>query len=331
MFTDAVLFFAVTAMRLFHPSLLIAVFGVLFFPATLPTANAETGGEFPTPQPLEDPEQLLELPEVGDDIGAYLHFPRPRPPGDVKRLAVADNRLCALLHGGLLLCWSFDDDEVTWPRGLLVDIAAGGEDVCGLDSTARPVCLDDENWDLPDTPMVDIAVGDGYGCGVDTTGTPICWGRLDGEHRNPPSGPFQEIDAGGNHTCATGSFGPARCWGRDAFSSRPFGDPIQRLSVSSDAVCGIDGASRPRCQFSPAATPADPPATSAIDIAAGRGFVCTIDTTGTIACDGRDAPRLPERPPISTMIEAGEQTLCAVSSTGALNCWNRSGQVLGDQ
>lgn len=299
----------------------------------LPTAAADSpGGDFPTPQPLQDPQALLQLPQVGDDVDQYLRFPIPQPPGQVKQLAVTDTRVCALTHGGLMYCWQFGvEDELEAFTGMLAAVTAGTRHFCALDSTSRAVCWDDPAaTEVPDPPLADIAAGHAHSCAVTTTGQAVCWGRnLDADHRNPPGGPFQHIDAGGDNTCATSAWEGAKCWGGGDLPAEPFDHPVAKLAVSSNIVCGIDGANRPHCAFAPSTSAFEPPATMAMDIAAGRDFACTLDTTGSLVCEGDRAPDLPDGPVIATVIEAGEDALCAVTPARGIQCWDETGQILG--
>lgn len=309
-----------------------AVFALLTV-CLIPTAAADSPGtNFPFPQPLQHPADLLELPQVGDDIDAYLKYPVPRPPGEIKELAVTEDEVCALTHGGLLYCWEFGvDDELLLFTGMLAAITAGTHHFCGLDSASRAVCWDDRaaSEGAPNPPLSDIAAGDAHSCAVDTTGEVTCWGRqLDADHRNPPDGPFQHIEAGGPNTCATAAWDYAKCWGPN-LPDAPFDHPVHKLSVSSNVVCAIDGANRPHCQFADDVRQFDPPAPIAIDVAAGADFACTLDTTSSIACDGTAAPDLPETPPLSTIIDASDTTLCAVTATGGVRCWDQTGEILG--
>lgn len=288
----------------------------------------------PAPQPVDNPHSLLQLPEAGDDVGEYLRLPVPRPPGTLKELAVTDDQVCALTHDGLLYCWQFGTDDASSTfTGLLVAVTAGSEHFCGIDSSSRAVCWGDPiaARQIPDPPLADIAAGNTHSCAVDTTGIPVCWGRnLDAGHRNPPEGPFRHIDAGGDVTCASGPRDATKCWGRTTLPNEPFDRPIRQLSVSSNAVCGIDGTNRPLCEFAAEATPIHPPAAIATDIAAGSHFVCTLDTTGRLACDGPNAPALPETPPVAETIAAAEHTVCAITAWQGIRCWDDTGEVLGE-
>lgn len=287
--------------------------------------------DFPTPQPLEEPRQLQQLPQVDDDVDEYLRFPQPHPPGRITELAVADRQVCALTHDGLVFCWTFDaEPQVRMLTVPLVAITAGEDHFCGIDTTATAICWGDDAAaaGIPRVPLSDIAAGHHHSCAVDTAGATYCWGHpLDPAHRSPPEGPYRQIEAGGPNSCATGPWEISRCWGETTFPTEPFEHPVRQLTVSSSAVCGIDGANRPLCETDATAPAVDPPVEIAADIAAGQRFVCALDPTGMIACDGPAAPRFSEQPPISSRIEASERVLCAVTAFESVQCWDEQGEI----
>lgn len=284
------------------------------------------------PQPLQDPDQLQELPEVGDDVDPYLKFPAPRPPGEVIQLAVGNDRVCALLTNGLTLCWSYRAADVLMLSRPMASIAAGRDLFCGLDTTSRVHCWGPAAtaFDPPTDPMIAVDAGDGYACGLDAAGEPMCWGRLDAAHRNLPRGPFQALAADGSRTCASGVWDAARCWGRPTKPAEPFDEQVRQLDVGSDAVCALDVSNRPICEFAPAARAFEPPSPAAVDLAVGDRFVCTLEHSGSIECAGPQSPRLPPSPPISRKLDASGDILCAVTAWESIQCWDSTGEILAD-
>lgn len=294
-------------------------------------AESPMDEEFPWPR-IPDPGELNELPEIGDPVENYLHLPPPRPPGEVREIAISQTQVCALIQAGFVFCWPLQEDTVVMepPRELFVTITAGDHHFCGLDTTSRPICWGDNaanQLEAPREVLLSISAGSTHTCALDAAGQPICWGRLDVDHQRPPSEPFHHIDAGLNHTCATGPWEPSLCWGTNAWIDKPFREAISQLSVSSDTVCALDATNRPICETSGA--PLDPPSPLAVDLAVGRSFVCTLDPNGDLQCDGPNAPDLPPSPPISIGIEASEEILCAVTAWEGLHCWDDSGIILG--
>lgn len=317
---------------------IIATFALaLTLAVGLATTTAAQDDQPPEPAPPEDPDQLLVLPDVADDIDAYLHLPPPRPAGGIRQLAASDRQACVLLQNGLVECWPIDetfDTFVAPPNELFAAIAVGRDHACGLDPTSRPICWGDNRYgqlDAPNEILLDIAAGDHHSCGIDVTGEIHCWGQLDAAHRNPPSGPFDKISAGADRTCVAGPWEPSRCFGGHTAPDEPFDEYVHLLETSSNVVCALDLSNRPICRLDPMPRPFEPPSPLAADIAVGSGFMCTLEPSGALRCAGPDAPALPPSPPISQIIDAGEQTLCAVTVLNELKCWDGDDSLFEDQ
>lgn len=294
--------------------------------------GSQQGSDVVEPEVVDDPDELLELPDAGDDVDAYLHLPPPTRPGQIRDLALSEIGVCVSTHGGRLHCRSFPGEVVSQPvEGRFFALAGGDRHFCALDEKSRPICWGDDEAGqakAPEKVMIDVAAGATHSCGITAEGEPTCWGELDQAHRNPPAGPFSAIVASGGRTCAFGARTTSRCWGVDSPRRRPFRAPLRTLAMSTDAICAIDIHHRPSCRFDELRpTSQHPPALPVADLAVGRGFVCTLDPLGAIECVGPRAPRLPDEPPAAFLLAAGQDRVCAASNTGALHCWNRQGAI----
>ncbi len=285
----------------------------------------------PAPEPVDDPEILLQLPEVGDEIEAYLHLPTIEPPSRIRTLATSNQGFCVLYYGGVSRCFDLNGQRQNSPTVPLLSLSAGDAHYCGLDQRSHVVCWGQSPGATAapeDEAMLAVAAGANHSCAIDSSGKPRCWGDADRQPSSTLRGPFAFIEAAGDRSCAFGARETSRCWEDSTSSTKPFDQPVGKLAMSSDVTCAIDHHNRPVCLFHDAA-PRRPrmPTTRASDIAAGRDFACTLDPQGVIECVGSGAPQFDDQVQSAQMIDAGEELLCAATATSAIRCWNDAGPI----
>ena len=175
-------------------------------------------------------------------------------------VAAGRNHTCALLVGGGVKCWGFNNygqigDDTYDDRHLPVDVLGLTSGVSG------------------------IAVGDDHSCALlDTTGLK-CWGynssgqvgsgSTDWRHLAPvdvfglSSGVIM-VDGGKNHTCALTNTGAMKCWGNN--ESGQLGDGTQTYRRTPVDVSGLSG--------------------GVTRITAGRYHTCALLNNGSMYCFG---------------------------------------------
>ncbi len=253
--------------------------------------------------------------------------------GAVKQIVTGHRHTCALLSGGKVRCWGYNnygqlgyssitnvgDDETPQSKG---DIDLGGV-------------------------AVQLASGAYHTCALLATGAVRCWGwgaygQLGYSNINnigddeAPSSPsagdvsiglnIRQIVAGARHTCALSSTGKVKCWGEGASGQLGYGntDTIGDGELpSSKGNVGLD--------------------TDVKQLAAGNFHTCALLATGKVRCWGKndvgqlgyghidnigDGEALSGDVDISTSdvikIAAGGNHTCAMLSTGKLRCWGKN-------
>lgn len=222
------------------------------------------------------------------------------PPDDgrprFQKLALGDNHTCGLTEDGDVFCWGSSESgqREFAAEGPFVDIAAGRYFSCGVKAEGDVHCSGSNEHGQLEVPMgarfSEIAAGSDHVCGIKEDGSLLCWGaqnhNMPGILDAPPGTGFSELDASGLTTCALRGT-RVTCWG----NSR-------------------EGLLQPRRE-------------EAIDVAPGALHVCSLSTSGEIACWGQVASwelQIPRDQPMLSIAAGGDNT-CALGTDGTATCW----------
>jgi len=235
-------------------------------------------------------------------------------------LALGFSYSCALLTGGTVKCWGYND------YGNLGDGTRA--------NSATPVDVSGI------TTATSIASGRNHVCALLTDGTIKCWGHNgdgpigNGEVSREQTTPVNvtgietatSIAAGGWHTCALLTDGTMMCWGWNIKGQLGYETVPEDDRRYPDIVSGI---------------------TTATSIGLGGYHSCVLLTDGTVKCwgeniygqlgNGTTTPQTSTTPvdvsgiTTATSIALGHAHACALLTDGAVMCWgyNDKGQ-LGD-
>ncbi len=267
---------------------------------------------------------------------------------------------CALLDTQVVKCWginqegelgtgstgwaSFTPVDVTGLSADIIDIEAGWQHTCALNSTGLIQCWGQNAWgqlgdgtttqrstpvdviNLPE-PALKISAGEQHTCAVLSSGAAFCWGGNwagqlgDGTYNNSAtpiavtglSSGIQAIAAGHSHTCASNGSG-AKCWGRN--DEGQLGDGTHNFQTSPvDVISFSDGVTA---------------------LSAGLNFSCALTTQGGVKCWGRnsegqlgDGTQVDRTAPVATSglssgvkaISSRQRNSCAALTDGKFKCW----------
>ncbi len=196
-------------------------------------------------------------------------------PGYVKEVASSSDHSCALLEGGSVRCWGFNEYG---------QLGYGDVEYTGDDERADARGYVDIGFEVEQ-----VETGFGHSCALSTTGEVRCWGRnrygqlglpnyeMVGDDEVPSvvelvdvGGPVMELAAGGEHTCALLETGAVRCWGLGTDGQLGYAN---RDNIGDDEF--------PR-EAGDVLLPG-----AAIAITAGRDHSCAIIEGGELYCWGR--------------------------------------------
>jgi alpha-tubulin suppressor-like RCC1 family protein len=262
-------------------------------------------------------------------------------------IAVGTDFSCAI-EGGRLLCWGGGDSRPSPVGGLdgLVEVAASGDAICGLDDQGAVSCLRSWRGDpvsiTLDAEAHRIGVGRDHACAILSDRTIQCWGLnrfgqlgsytglRDREHEASPEPPVQvagiddalDLAAGSDFTCAVLDGGQAVCWGINL--AHQLGNPI--LSGRSEfraipvLVAGLSDAER---------------------LGLGNSAACAVRRGGAVTCWGGasedeqyagepwlvsgvdDAVQIAGAlvAPHDSVIDEGDRNACILGRDGGVRCW----------
>lgn len=196
----------------------------------------------------------------------------PAPPPKVERVAVGNDRLCTLHHGGTVRC-ARGRDQIPLPvPGVehAVDVASGGGAACMRLEDGTVWCLGRDSWSSVDDfraqkvcgidSATAIGVGEhDIGCALVKGGQVMCFNpdeipaSCDGA---PPPAAIDglkgmtELAVGFVISCATDGEGPLYCWKMDG-DRRPEKVPgaqgLEQLTVKFSMPCGQSEPKRVQC------------------------------------------------------------------------------------
>jgi alpha-tubulin suppressor-like RCC1 family protein len=257
---------------------------------------------------------------------------------------------CLLL--GALLAGCGDAAGPGGRRGSAIQVVAGGDHACGVDSLGQAWCWGAGNLgqlgngDTLDSRVpqkvtgglvvAQISAGDFHACALTRTGEAWCWGtnftgvlgigaltgpeptplRVAGGHR------FSRLSAGGSHTCALEADGTAWCWGQGNNGRLGTGDTLD-LFLPSPVFTDQ--------RF--------------VAVTAGSAHSCGLTAQGEAFCWGSNfrgqlgsgdtldavAPVPVHGGSLFRAVEAGGYHTCGLLQTGEARCWgNDVTAELGD-
>ena len=220
------------------------------------------------------------------------------PPGPWDGLDAALGHTCARSDKRPTACWGAGDSvEAIPPVSPLDKLDSGIWVDCGLDAEGAMHCWGDvpDEYTLEAGPFVEVAAGNDNVCTLDSEGTIECryWGS-GGWVNNPPEGQFLRLAVDENGACAIAEDGEIGCWGQNSYgeADAPSGEYVE-VSISTGSACalGTDGSVTCwGCDFDWDAGQCDPPdLTDAVSVRTGRFSTCALRETGTIVCWGSDA------------------------------------------
>lgn len=329
--------------------------------------SSEENGAGPDPSQLPaSPQANAEAPSEACDATATgcAACRLAQCTGDVQQLAAGDYHTCALLAGGAIKCWGYNDRGQLGQGDTLERGRGTGLDP-GMGAALPPV-------NLGNVPALSLAAGADHSCALFVGGAVKCWGyndrgqlgqgdvlsRGNGAPEDPGMGEaLAAIDlgsgrtalaiaAGARHTCALLDDRSVKCWGDNARGQLGQGDTLAR-GTGSDTDPGMGDA------LAPVQLGED---RSAVAIAAGADHSCALLDDGAVKCwgfntfgqlgqgddvnrgsglpqgaemgDALDPVELgPSRKALS--ISAGYAHTCVILDDESVKCWgrNRYGQL----
>ena len=254
------------------------------------------------------------------------------------KIAAGGNHTCAILEGGFLRCWGYNQ---------FGQLGYGHNQPVGDDENVFVY----GNVNLGDGVTVkDVALGDEHTCALLTDDSMRCWGiNNNGElgygHINNlgdnetletlPAvslpGPVRKIAAGLHHTCALMQNGAMRCWGYGGVGATGYGFRSGSNPNYGDSSNEI-----------PLNLPDIDTGAEVTDMTAGASHTCALLSNGALKCWGEGANgRLGYgnqsdlgTPPAAGVdlvgasayqLSAGGSHTCALRSNGTARCWGAGG------
>lgn len=280
-------------------------------------------------------------------------------PVQAQELAAGGGHTCAVVPGGDLHCWGWDE------QGQLGDLA-------GHYSISEPVRVEGL------TDVVSVDGGYQHTCAVTGAGGVWCWGynrwgQIGHGSGSSPGTPVAVVGistalavaTGGNHSCALLAGGSVWCWGHGYHGQLGNGEftetnvPVQAIGISGATAiavgqshsCAIVGTGTVKCwgrnhrgQLGDGGTNPDPGVLAPVDVfgigtaialSAGSDYNCAVLQGGSVACWGSgsygalgDGLGQDSFVPVAvtgigdaTAIASGDYHSCAIRSGGAMSCW----------
>ena len=304
--------------------------------------TGRAGRRFPQPtrQARRAPLRVLLLAlllSTGSILGLVTKEAQAADPPAIPIISVGGNHACAVVAGGRVMCWGFNDfgelgdgtlTSSTTPVAVsklsgATAIAAGYGHVCALLSDGTVECWG-VNWsgelgngsktDSPTPVAVSglsgvtaIAAGPHSTCAVVSRGSVECWGYLSNSPvpvTVPGLTGVTAVAVGDQHACALVSGGTVECWGWNDQGQMGNGTTNRsNVHVGPMTVSGLSGVTA---------------------IAAGDHDTCALISTGTVECWGGASvrPTAVEGLTGVTAIADGIGGTCALLSNGKVKCWN---------
>jgi len=215
------------------------------------------------------------------------------PVGSFDGVALGVQHLCAIEHGGSVLCTGNNSyGQLDAPSGAFSSLAAGGDLTCGIKTDGSLACWGANYAPLPPPPsgnFQSVAVSkNGVGlhaCAIALDGQLTCWGDYPDGAAIAAIGPVRSVDAGGQRTCAVKADGSLTC-----FSTNPLAGVYQSVAVSGTDNFGG----------------------------------CALKSDQTAVCWGVAADGLPSGVKFERIAAAGDYDslmTCGITALGRVQCW----------
>ena len=293
-------------------------------PASPQAAPAATAALLPTDTPAAQPTRPAATVPPAPTAAPIPPTPEPTavPVGAIPAGALLPT---SLLH----------------PEAPFVQLAAGGEQFCGLQEDGAVLCWTPAPGAAPDSlrqpatgQFQQISVGETAFCGLLDNGALRCGEASLNGVSVAPEGNFIAVAAGGQHACALEAGGAAVCWGRSADADADADDNDDgRTTPPPDASfvaiaagdahsCGITFDDSLLCWGQNPDGRADPQPGPFQQLALGVNNTCALRPDGTVFCQGDDSAGQSSPPATRFMqIALGPEHGCGVTDAGAVECW----------
>ncbi len=200
-------------------------------------------------------------------------------------------------------------------------IAAGGDNVCGLDLEGHAWCAGSA-LSARRGPFTSLEVGSFHACALDASRLPTCWGDDEEGSTRLPAEPFDRLALGHDLTCGLQG-GRARCWGSNRWGrgELPPG-AYQELGAGWGFACALDELGAPRCSGEEGLVEQTPAVRGLRGLRLGDAHACALDADGAARCWGNDdagRTRAPAGP--LTALALGGMHGCGLDRAGELQCW----------
>jgi hypothetical protein len=175
--------------------------------------------------------------------------------------------------------------------------------------------------------VTQISAGEYHTCAVKSDGSVACWGRDYELQSVPADGTYTQVSSGDTHTCGLKTDGNIVCWGKDNAALTPTGGSFTQVSVTDGYSCGLrDGnVICTNTSFNMTGGASSYISSSYSSSYGGGGYLCSIDTGGSVSCTGYYSPKpLPASSITFKQISAGFNHACGVRTSGGVMCWGNN-------
>jgi len=122
----------------------------------------------------------------------------------------------------------------------------------GGDAPPEKCSLQHNDPTVPCATAVQVAAGSNHTCAIDTTGDLACWGNDSYGQATVPGGLGEvvQVAAGHAHTCVLNSAGSLTCWGQDDFGQVTVPGSLSnvvQIEANSYRTCAVDSAGGLTC------------------------------------------------------------------------------------
>lgn len=272
-------------------------------PATQPTRPAATVPPAPTAAPIPPTPEPTAVPVGAIPAGSLLPTSLLHPEAPFVQLAAGGEQFCGLQEDGAALCWT----------------PAPGSTPASLRQPAAG-------------QFQQISVGGAAFCGLLDNGALRCGETSLNGITTAPEGNFIAVAAGGQHACALDAGGAAVCWGRstdadagdsdDGRTTPPPDASFVDIAAGGAHSCGITFDDSLLCWGQNPDGRADSQPGPFQQLALGVNNTCALRLDGTVFCQGNDSAGQSSPPATRfTQIAVGAEHGCGVTDAGAVECW----------
>ena len=215
-------------------------------------------------------------------------------------------------------------DETT----AFIDVAAGGNHSCGLQTDNIIQCWGWNDWGQADAPggqFTAVTAGSTHSCGLQTDNTIQCWGWNRSGQADAPGGQFTAVIAGHTHSCGLQTDNTIRCWGssREGLLSAPGGQFLAITTGHDDNhSCGLRIDNTIQCWGNNDFGQADAPDGQFLTVTTGVYHSCGLRIDNTIQCWGYSEADAPDGQFLT--VTAGLHYSCGLRIDNTIQCWGNN-------